>query len=58
MPGETVLFGLWDLAAPNGEGLVAVGVTQRLDDAGSVELCGILVGDDLDARPGRRHVRR
>jgi ribosomal protein S18 acetylase RimI-like enzyme len=47
-PGESVLFGLWDLAAPNEEGLVAVAATQRLDDARSVELCGIVV------RPGLR----
>jgi GNAT superfamily N-acetyltransferase len=48
MPGQSVLFGLWDLAAPNEEGLVAVAATQRLDDARSVELCGIVV------RPGLR----
>lgn len=57
MPGESVLFGLWDLAAPNGEGLVVVGVTQRLDDAGSVELCGIVIRADLRRRGlGRRLV--
>ena len=48
IPGETVLFGLWDLAVLNGEGLVAVAATQRLDGAGSVELCDIVV------RPGLR----
>ena len=57
MPGETVLFGLWDLAAPNGERLVAVAATQRLDDAGSVEPCGIVVRADLRRRGlGRRLV--
>jgi hypothetical protein len=50
MPGETVLYGLWDLAAPNGERLVAVAATQRLDDAGSVALCGIVVRADLRRR--------
>ena len=38
-----VLFGLEDLAVLNGEGLVGVAVTRPLDDAGSVELCGIAV---------------
>jgi ribosomal protein S18 acetylase RimI-like enzyme len=57
MPGETVLYGLWDLAAPNGERLVAVAATQRLDDAGSVEPCGIVVRADLRRRElGRRLV--
>jgi GNAT superfamily N-acetyltransferase len=57
MPGETMLFGLWDLAAPNGGGLVAVAATQRLDDAGSVELGGIVVRADLRRRGlGRRLV--
>ena len=57
MPGETVLYGLWDLAAPNGERLVAVAATQRLDDAGSVALCGIVVRADLRRRGlGRRLV--
>jgi ribosomal protein S18 acetylase RimI-like enzyme len=57
MPDETVLNGLWDLAAPNGERLVAVAATQRLDDAGSVELCGIVVRADLRRRGlGRRLV--
>ena len=41
--GDTVLYGLWDLAAPTGEGLVGVAATRALDDAGSVELCGIAV---------------
>jgi GNAT superfamily N-acetyltransferase len=41
--GDTVLYGLWDLAAPTGEGLVGVAATRMLDDAGSVELCGIAV---------------
>lgn len=56
-PGQAVLFGLWDLAAPNGEGLVAVAATHRLDDAGSVELRGIVVRADLRRRGlGRRLV--
>ena len=57
MPGETVLYGLWVLAAPNGERLVAVAATQRLDDAGSVALCGIAIRADLRRRGlGRRLV--
>jgi len=57
MPGETVLYGLWDLAAPNGERLVAVAATQRLDDAGLVALCGIAIRADLRRRGlGRRLV--
>jgi ribosomal protein S18 acetylase RimI-like enzyme len=57
LPGGNVLFGLWDLAAPNGEGLVGVAATQPLDDAGSVELCGIAIRADLRHRGlGRRLV--
>lgn len=48
LPSGTVLFGLEDLAVLNGEGLVGVAVTRPLDDAGSVELCGVTV------RAGRR----
>jgi GNAT superfamily N-acetyltransferase len=47
-PRGTVLFGLEDLAVLHGEGLVGVAVTRPLDDAGSVELCGVAV------RAGRR----
>jgi len=48
LPSGTVLFGLEDLAVLNGEGLVGVAVTRPIDDAGSVELCGVAV------RAGRR----
>jgi ribosomal protein S18 acetylase RimI-like enzyme len=48
--GDTVLYGLWDLAAPAGEGLVGVAVTQPPDDAGSVELCRIAIRVDLRRR--------
>lgn len=47
-PRGIVLFGLEDLAVLNGEGLVGVAVTRPLDEAGSVELCGVAV------RTGRR----
>jgi ribosomal protein S18 acetylase RimI-like enzyme len=43
-----VLFGLWDLAAPDPEALVAAAAT-RPADAGAVELCAIVV------RAGLRH---
>jgi ribosomal protein S18 acetylase RimI-like enzyme len=56
MAGDTVLFGLWDLAAPDGEGLIGVAATQPLDD-GSVELCGIAIRAGLRRRGlGRRLV--
>jgi GNAT superfamily N-acetyltransferase len=55
--GETVLYGLWDLAAPNGDGLVGVAATRPPDDAGSVELCAIAIRADLRRRGlGRRIV--
>jgi ribosomal protein S18 acetylase RimI-like enzyme len=55
--GDTVLYGLWDLTAPNGDGLVGVAATQPLDDAGSVELCAIAIRADLRRRGlGRRLV--
>jgi ribosomal protein S18 acetylase RimI-like enzyme len=55
--GDTVLYGLWDLAAPAEEGLVAVAATQPPDDAGSVELCAIAIRADLRRRGlGRRLV--
>jgi ribosomal protein S18 acetylase RimI-like enzyme len=55
--GGTVLYGLWDLAAPSEEGLVGVAATQPLDDAGSVELCGIAIRAGLRRRGlGRRLV--
>ena len=55
--GDTVLYGLWDLTAPNGDGLVAVAATQPPDDAGSVELCAIAIRADLRRRGlGRRLV--
>jgi ribosomal protein S18 acetylase RimI-like enzyme len=55
--GGEVLFGLWDLTAPNGDGLVGVAATQPPDDAGSVELCGIVIRADLRRRGlGRRLV--
>jgi GNAT superfamily N-acetyltransferase len=54
---DTVLYGLWDLAAPNGEGLVGVAATQPLDDTGTVELRGIAIRADLRRRGlGRRLV--
>jgi ribosomal protein S18 acetylase RimI-like enzyme len=53
--GNTVLYGLWDLAAHPGEGLVAVAATRPLDDAGSLQLCGIAVRVGLRRRGlGRR----
>jgi ribosomal protein S18 acetylase RimI-like enzyme len=48
--GDTLLYGLWDLAAPNGEGLVGAAATQPPDAAGSVELCGIAIRADLRRR--------
>jgi GNAT superfamily N-acetyltransferase len=55
--GESVLFGLWDLAPQTGEGLVGVAATRPLDDAGSVELCGIAIRAGLRRRGlGRRLV--
>jgi GNAT superfamily N-acetyltransferase len=42
------LFGLWDLAAPDGEELVGVATARPADAGGSVELCGIAI------RAGRR----
>jgi GNAT superfamily N-acetyltransferase len=48
--GETVLYGLWDLAAPNEEGLVGVAATQPPDEAGSVELYGFAVRASLRRR--------
>lgn len=55
--GDTVLYGLWDLAAPNGEGLVGVAATQPLDDTGTVELRGIAIRGGLRRRGlGRRLV--
>jgi GNAT superfamily N-acetyltransferase len=55
--GDTVLYGLWDLAAPAGEGLVGVAATQPPDDGGSVELCAIAIRADLRRRGlGRRLV--
>ena len=48
--GDTVLYGLWDLAAPNGDGLVGVAATQPLDDVGSVELCAIAIRAGLRRR--------
>src|SRR5262245_65525901 len=54
-PDDTALFGLWDLAADEGEGLVGVAATRPLDHAGSVELCGIAVDAGLRRRGlGRR----
>ena len=54
---DTVLYGLWDLAAPNGEGLVGVAATQPLDDTGTVELRGIAIRGGLRRRGlGRRLV--
>ena len=55
--GDTVLYGLWDLAAPNRDGLVGVAATQPPDDAGSVALCAIAIRADLRRRGlGRRLV--
>jgi GNAT superfamily N-acetyltransferase len=55
--GETELYGLWDLAAPNGDGLVGVAATRPPDDAGSVELCAIAIRAGLRRRGlGRRLV--
>ena len=55
--GDTALYGLWDLTAPAGEGLVGVAATQPLAAAGSVQLCGIAVRADLRRRGlGRRLV--
>lgn len=55
--GDTALYGLWDLTAPAGEGLVGVAATQPLDAAGSVQLCGIAIRADLRRRGlGRRLV--
>jgi GNAT superfamily N-acetyltransferase len=42
-PGDAVLYGLWDLAAPPEAGLVGVAATLPPDEAGSVELCGLAV---------------
>ena len=54
-PGGTVLFGLWDLAAPAGDGPVGAAATRPVDDAGTVELCGIVVRAGLRRRGlGRR----
>jgi len=47
--GDTVLYGLWDLATATGEELVGV-ATRPPDDAGSVELCGIAIRADLRRR--------
>jgi GNAT superfamily N-acetyltransferase len=56
-PGDAVLFGLWDLAAPAGDGLVGVAVTRALRDGRSVELCAIAVPAGLRRRGlGRRLV--
>jgi ribosomal protein S18 acetylase RimI-like enzyme len=55
--GDRALYGLWDLAAQPGEGLVGVAATQSLDAAGSVELCGIAIRAGLRRRRlGRRLV--
>jgi GNAT superfamily N-acetyltransferase len=48
--GDMLLYSLWDLAAPTGEGLVGVAATRPPDDAGSVELCGIAIRADLRRR--------
>ena len=48
--GDPVLYGLWDLSAPKGDGLVGVAATQPPDDVGSVELCAIAIRDDLRRR--------
>jgi GNAT superfamily N-acetyltransferase len=42
-PGDAVLYGLWDLAAPHEAGLVGVAATLPPDEAGSVELCGFAI---------------
>jgi GNAT superfamily N-acetyltransferase len=52
-PGSSrdgLLYGLWDLATPTGEGLVGVAATQPPDAAGSVELSGIAIRGDLRRR--------
>lgn len=55
--GDCVLYGLWDLAAPTGEGLVGVAATQPPDATGSVKLWGIAIRADLRRRGlGRRLV--
>jgi GNAT superfamily N-acetyltransferase len=55
--GGAVLFGLWDLAAPDAEALVAAAATRPLGAGGSVELCGIVVRANLRCRGlGRRLV--
>jgi ribosomal protein S18 acetylase RimI-like enzyme len=52
--GGTVLFGLWDLAAPDMGALVGVAATRPLD-AAAVELCTIAVRAGLRRRGlGRR----
>ena len=48
--GDTVLYGLWDLAAANGEELVGVAATRPPDAGGSVELCGIAIRAGLRRR--------
>jgi GNAT superfamily N-acetyltransferase len=48
--GGTVLYGLWDLAASDGEGLVGVAVTRPPDATGSVELCAIAIRAGLRRR--------
>ena len=48
--GDTVLYGLWDLAAPNGDGLVGVAATLPPDATGSVELCAIAIRAGLRRR--------
>jgi GNAT superfamily N-acetyltransferase len=54
-PDGAVLFGLWDLAVPNGEGLVGVAATRPLDNAGWVELHCIAIRARLRRRGlGRR----
>jgi ribosomal protein S18 acetylase RimI-like enzyme len=45
-----VLYGLWDLAASDGEGLVGVAATQPPDATGSVELCAIAIRAGLRRR--------
>lgn len=54
---HAVLYGLWDLAAPNEAGLVGVAVTLPPDEAGSVELSGFAIHADVRHRGlGRRLV--
>lgn len=48
--GDTVLYGLWDLATRTGQGLVGVAATQPPDAGGSVELCGVAIRGDLRHR--------